>query len=362
MNTNNTGDYSKNDLLELLNITCEKELEGLFRNALQKKIEFCGNKVYLRGLIEVSNICQKNCFYCGIRRSNLLTNRYILSEKEIVNAAVFAWKNNFGSLVIQSGERNDKGFSRFISNILREINLATNSELGITLSCGEQDEDTYKRWKDEGALRYLLRIETSSEDLYYRLHPSDSKHSFRNRLECIEILKKLNYQTGTGVMIGLPFQTPGHLVNDLWFFKEAGIDMVGMGPYIEHPNTPLSVYADRLLPVAERYLLGLKMIAALRLLMPDINIASTTALETLNHGGRLMALRAGANVFMPNLTPENCARSYTIYSGKTHMNGNVIENIENINRQLADSGQEIGFNNQGNPLHYFNKGQETFNS
>lgn len=344
--------YTKNDIKDFLLNTDNNSQKNLFREALLTKIRTTGNKVYLRGLIEASNICSKNCYYCGIRRSNQNTERYILCESDIINAAVYAWKNNFGSVVIQTGERNDRGFSIFIENILHEINQKTNSELGITLSCGEQSEETYKRWFNQGAIRYLLRIESSDEKLYYKLHPKDDKHSFKNRLKCLEILKKLGYQTGTGVMIGLPFQTIDNLVDDLFFFMEYDMDMIGMGPYIEHQDTPLSKYKNVLIPESERYKLSLRMIASLRMLMPDINIASTTALETLNPGGRISALNAGANVFMPNLTPETNAKAYNIYRNKPFLNGKIIENINSINTQLSKLGQEIGYSEQGNSMHY----------
>lgn len=344
--------YTKNDIKNFLSNTDPKFQDKLFKTALQIKKTIIGNKVYLRGLIEASNICSKNCFYCGIRRSNNRAERYLLCEKEIVNASLYAWKNQFGSLVIQTGERNDKGFVIFIENILREINQKTNHDLGITLCCGEQSEETYKRWYNNGATRYLLRIESSNENLYYKLHPKNERHSFSNRINCLETLKKIGYQTGTGVMIGFPFQTIDNLVDDLFFFKNYDMDMIGMGPYIEHPDTPFCKYNNELIPESERYNVSLKMISSLRLMMPDINIASTTALETLNPGGRMSALNAGANVFMPNLTPEANAKAYNIYSNKSFLNGKIIEELKGINMQLLKSGQEIGFAEQGNSLHY----------
>lgn len=327
-------------------------LNDLCEQALHAKREFAGDKVYLRGLVEISNVCRKNCFYCGIRRHNTHINRYLLDKKEVLDAAQFAHENNFGSLVIQSGERTDKEFIRYIDELLREIHQITNNSLGITLSLGEQSPETYARWFASGAHRYLLRIETSNEQLYYKLHPKDSAHSFKNRLKALESIKKTGFQTGTGVMIGLPFQTPENLVDDLLFFRDFGVDMVGMGPYVEHSDTPMYNYRHLLPGEKERFELTLKMIALLRIMMPYINIASTTALETLSENGRLLALQSGANVFMPNLTPDIKNKDYFLYDGKPVIKGNIMAYLENFNKELNKSDQKIGFGEKGNSRQY----------
>ena len=285
-------------------LTCQGEEENrLYSESKRIKNETIGNNVYLRGLIEISNICTKDCFYCGIRKSNTETARYALSDKEILDAADFAYTHHFGSIVLQGGERSDKAFVDRITRLLQEIKKNSNNELGVTLSLGEQTEDSYKRWKDAGAHRYLLRIETSNPELYAKIHPNNPLHSHATRLRCLESLQRCGYQTGTGVMIGLPFQTITDLANDLLFLQSMDIDMVGMGPYLEHHATPLYEYRHLLLSLQERLRLSIHMVAALRILMPDINIAATTALQAIEPAGREKALEIGANVVMPNITP-----------------------------------------------------------
>ncbi len=190
-------------------------------------------------MIEFSNVCSKDCFYCGIRKSNSEVIRYTISDKEIFDACRFAWDNGFGSVVLQSGELSTPTFVKRVDHLLKEIKKLSNNELGITLSCGEQSKETYRRWFESGAHRYLLRIEASNRELYYKIHPNDKKHNFEQRLESLSFLKETGYQVGSGVMIGLPFQTIEDLADDLLFFKKIDIDMCGMGPYIEHENTPL---------------------------------------------------------------------------------------------------------------------------
>ena len=234
-------DFSAQDLIALLG-TRNSDRKLFFEHSQQVKQTVLGNKVYFRGLVEFSNICSKDCLYCGIRKSNSKVVRYIASDDEIVEACRFAWLNRFGSVVLQSGETASKTFVRRIDNLLKKIKKLSNNELGITLSCGEQSRETYLRWFESGAHRYLLRIEASNRELYTRIHPGNAKHSFGKRIEALHYLKETGYQVGTGVMIGLPFQTLEDLANDLLFFKKIDIDMCGMGPYIEHEHTPLFAY------------------------------------------------------------------------------------------------------------------------
>ena len=226
-------ELSKTDLVALLDCRDTTEAE-LFRHSRQLRDATIGNGVHMRGLIEISNVCIKDCLYCGIRKSNSQAQRYELNDEEIVEAAIFAYRNHYGSVVLQGGERHDPAFILRIERLVREIKHLSNQRLGITLSLGEQTEDTYRRWFDAGAHRYLLRIETSNESLYRKIHPAGQLHDFHTRLECIRSLQRCGYQTGTGVMIGLPFQTTGDLADDLLFLKSMDIDMVGMGPYLEH--------------------------------------------------------------------------------------------------------------------------------
>ena len=327
----------------------------LLQKAQQVKSETIGNKVYFRGLIEFSNICSKDCYYCGIRKSNKKIVRYNASDEEILSACRFAWENGYGSVVLQSGEVSSSNFITRINDLLKKIKRLSNNELGITLSCGEQSFDTYRRWFDSGAHRYLLRIESSNRDLYYKIHPETIVHSFEKRIESLRFLREAGYQVGTGVMIGLPFQTYEDLANDLLFFRETDIDMCGMGPYIEHEDTPLYKYRNLLKSKQERFELALNMIAVLRLLMPDINIAAATALQAIDPDGREKALSAGANIMMPNLTPCEYRKEYLLYEDKpcTDEDTDLCRNCMEARVEL--SGSEIGFNEWGDSKHFFKR-------
>jgi len=344
--------FNKDELIEL--ITCHgEEKKKLFEKAAEIKRKFVGNKVYFRGLIEFSNICAKNCYYCGIRSGNKKLKRYYVTEEEVLEAVKFAYENKYASLVIQSGERSNKMFVNQITKLLIKINKLTNYEMGITLSLGEQTEDTFRIWKEEaGVRRYLLRIETSNPELYKKIHPDNSLHSYHARLKSLETLKKLNYQVGTGVMIGLPFQTIDDLADDLIFFKEFDIDMAGMGPYIEHEDTPLYKYKKSLLPKKERFDLSLKMVALLRIIMKDINIAATTAMQTLDKMGREKALKVGSNIIMPNLTPVRYRESYLLYEDKPCIDEEASECKNCLEARIHIAGDEIGYGEWGDSLHF----------
>lgn len=341
----------KEDICCLLQ-TKGDELKALFKHSAEVKSKTVGDKVYLRGLIELSNICAKNCYYCGIRKDNSKVDRYSLTDEEVLEAARFAHESRYGSVVMQSGELQTKGFTVRVENLLKKIKYLSNNTLGITLSCGEQTEDVYKRWFDAGAHRYLLRIETSSPDLYAKLHPNDSLHDFEKRLECLHLLRKTGYQVGTGVMIGLPFQTVEHLADDLLFMKKMDIDMCGMGPYIEHNETPLIKHAGELLPLGERLELTLKMVALLRIMMPTINMASTTALQAIDKVGREKAIKVGANIIMPNITPGLYRNSYALYENKpcTDESADDCKNCIDIRVKMA--GSEVIYGEWGDSLHF----------
>lgn len=311
-----------------------------------------GNKVYFRGLVEFSNICSKDCFYCGIRKSNKSVVRYEATDEEILTSCRFAWENRFGSVVLQSGERSSRRFADRVERLVREIKRLSGGELGITLSCGEQSRETYQRWREAGAHRYLLRIETSSPALYARVHPQNSLHTFEKRLEALRLLRETGYQVGTGVMIGLPFQTVEELAADLLFFREIDIDMCGMGPYIEHEHTPLYQYRHLLLPREERFGLALRMIAVLRLLMPDINIAAATALQAIDPAGREKAVAVGANVIMPNLTPCQYRRDYLLYEDKPCLDEDAEQCRNCLEARVELAGSEIGYGEWGDSKHF----------
>jgi biotin synthase len=332
--------------------TEEKEKEQLFEKAAQVKEKHVQNKVYFRGLIEFSNRCRKNCLYCGIRRDNARVKRYSLTEEEILEAARFAYENRYGSIVLQSGERGGDGFTKRIENLLKRIRLLSNGCLRVTLSCGEQSFETYRRWFEAGASRYLLRIESSNPELYKKLHPGDGHHRYENRRKCLDDLKKAGYQVGTGVMIGLPFQTLEDLANDLLFMKQFDIDMVGMGPYIEHPQTPLYEFRDRIGSKEVRFQLALKMIAVLRLMMKDINIAAATALQAIDPMGREKGLKAGANVLMPNITPVKYREDYKLYENKPCTDENAESSKSALEKRIVSAGFTIAYDEWGDSEHF----------
>ena len=345
--------FTKENIIELLGEKDQNRVQQLYDDAFRTKIDNVGNKVYLRGLVEITNICRKNCLYCGIRRDNSSNDRYEIDIEDVIPAARLAYEQGYGSMVIQGGERHDKKFRDKITSILKEVRkISSESPLGITLSLGEQPFDVYQEWFEAGAHRYLLRIESSTQELFEKIHPMDESHSFQTRLTALKDLRRAGYQVGTGVMIGLPFQTLGHLADDLLFFKSFDIDMCGMGPYLEHSQTPLYQYKDLLIPKEERLELSLKMVAILRLMMPKINIAATTAMQSIDPAGREKAILAGANVIMPNLTLTEVRGDYSIYENKPGVGEDASITSSSLERMLQNAGIPIGYNEWGDSLHF----------
>ncbi|WP_321515452.1 [FeFe] hydrogenase H-cluster radical SAM maturase HydE [Marinifilum fragile] len=342
---------TKENIIQLLKSTGEDE-KALFAKSSEIKLNNIGKNVHFRGLVEFSNICKKDCLYCGIRAGNKNVNRYDIADEEILKAAKFAHDNNYGSVVLQSGERSDKAFVDRIENLLKEIKKLSNNKLGITISLGEQSKETYKRWFNAGAHRYLLRIESSNRELYEKIHPINENHAHETRLKCLKDLQDIGYQTGTGVMIGIPFQTYEDLANDLLFMKEFDIDMVGMGPFIEHDETPLYEYRDQLMSLNDRFRLTLKMIAVLRILMKDINIASATALQAIDPLGREKALKIGANIIMPNITPTNERANYLLYQNKPCIDEGADDCTNCMEARINMADGEIGYGEWGDSKHY----------
>ena len=277
--------------------------DELFQKADKIRQENVGDDVHLRGLIEFSNICKRQCKYCGLQSDNRHVERYRLLKDEILLAVGRAFKLGYKTIVLQSGE--DEFYdSDKMCDIIREIKKY---DVALTLSIGEKSFEEYKEFKKNGADRYLLRIETTDENLYKNMHPNAS---FENRIRCLENLKTLGYETGTGCLVGLPNQTIESLADDILFFKELDADMVGIGPFIPHEQTPLANEN------AGDFWLALKVMAITRINLPNINIPATTAMETLNPKGRVIALQSGANVVMPNVTSIEYRAKYDIYPGK----------------------------------------------
>ena len=293
---------TKQEIINYLS-TDDKEL---FTKADAIRKQYVGDEVHLRGLIEFSNICKRTCFYCGLRNENHNLTRYRLSEDEIIEFAKHGAELGLKTVVLQSGE--DSYFS--IDKLCKIVKAIKKFDVAITLSVGEKTYKEYKALKDAGADRYLLRIETTDENLYKKLHPN---MSFKNRIECLYNIKELGYETGTGCLVGLPNQTIESLANDILFFKELDADMVGIGPFIPHPDTPLG---ECNLDLNKNFDLSLKVMALTRILLKNINIPATTAMETINPNGRIIALKSGANVVMPNITQGEYRKQYIIYPNK----------------------------------------------
>lgn len=322
------ADFSKEELSGLLASGGEDE-RHLLAEAVRVRNLAVGEGIYLRGLIEYSNVCRKNCLYCGIARG-MECERYTLTHDQVMEAVEYAVRHEYGSVVLQGGENTSSGHVSAIENILEEITSRWGGSVGVTISFGEQSPETYRRWLAAGAHRYLLRVESSNPALYARLHPDDGMHGFETRIKALRDLRETGYMVGTGVMIGIPGQTPEDLAGDLLFMKELDIDMCGMGPYVESRGTPLSAVNpgyggegqsgtdagnDMRIP-ADRLRMTLRMTALLRLMMPDINIAAATALEAIDPRGRALAVEAGANVIMLNVTPEELKPNYSLYDNK----------------------------------------------
>lgn len=354
----NKSDFTKQELVFLLSLQGE-DMKKLLDKALEIKLKYLDNYVHLRGLTEYSNKCKKNCLYCGLRSGNTAVKRYELTEKEVIECAELAVKLNYGSIAIQSGERQDKEFIKKIEYLIKKIKQVSNNQLGITLSLGEQTKETYQKWFDAGAHRYLLRIEASNKDLYYKIHPQDELHSYDKRIECIDTLLNIGYQTGTGVMIGLPFQTTEDLAEDLLFFKRKNVAMVGMGPFIPHPDTPLYAYKDLIPSKEDRMRMTLKMIAVLRLMMPEINMVSATANQTIDDLGREKAIVSGANVIMPNLSPEENREDYAIYPDKACVHDKPEECYNCLDIRMHTINHKILYKEWGDSVAFTKQNKKT---
>ncbi|MBI5325198.1 MAG: [FeFe] hydrogenase H-cluster radical SAM maturase HydE [Ignavibacteriae bacterium] len=355
----NRESFTLEDIVYLLSISDKLHIERLKNHAYGIMKQYTGEKVYLRGLIEFSNVCINDCYYCGIRKSNHNVKRYTLENDEIIDTAKWCANQGFGSLVLQSGERNDEQFIEFVENTVRKIKEFTKSDilpngLGVTLCVGEQSRETYLRFFNAGAHRYLLRIETSNPDLFSKIHPDFQ--IFNRRIIALKSLKEVGFQVGTGVMIGIPGQTINDLANDVLFFKEMDIDMLGMGPYIIHSETPMNAYYD---DYSERkreiYKLSLKMIAVSRIILKDINIASTTALQAMYPMGREAGLMFGANVIMPMLTPTHVRSEYQLYNGKPCIDEFTSDCFECVQQRIESTGRTVAKDEYGDSRHYFNK-------
>ena len=314
---------------ELLQLLQDQHInDALFAAADRVRQKYVGPEVHLRALIEFTNICCNNCLYCGLQSQNRAITRYRMAPQEIFALAQKAVQYGYKTVVLQGGE--DPFFTAdILVPLLRQIK---GLGLAVTLSIGERPRSDYQRFKEAGADRYLLRIETTDPALYEKYHPG---MSLANRLRCLQDLKELGYETGTGVLVGLPEQTELSLARDILFFKQLGADMIGLGPFIPNPDTPLrDAPVPRLTP-------ALKVMALARLLLPDINIPATTSMETLEAQGRFKALQSGANVIMPNITGEEERKNYALYPGKNASMPSAKDARRQLEAQLKAAGRPV---------------------
>ena len=319
--------FSKKEIIEILKD--DSINDWLFNLADEVRKKYVGDNVHLRGLIEFSNICKRECKYCGLNCQNKQLNRYRISPENIIAIAKNAVDLGYKTIVLQSGE-DDYYSLDVMCEIIKGIK---DYDVALTLSIGEKTTDEYISYKQAGADRYLMRIETTDTQLYKQMHPHAD---YENRLRCLKDIKNLGYEVGTGCLVGIPGQTVESLADDILFFKEIDADMVGIGPFIPHPNTPLknSNTGD--------FYLALKVMAITRILLKDINIPATTAMETLNPNGRIIALKSGANVVMPNVTEREYRAKYEIYPNKICVNeepakcrGCIEGKIKSIGRTIS---------------------------
>ena len=325
----NISSMNKQELTELISHTGDDT--ELYNEADKIRRMHYGNKVYIRGLIEISNYCKNNCLYCGIRERNLSLSRYRLTKEDILSCARVGYELGFRTFVMQGGE--DEFFTDdFMCSVISEIK-SLYPDSAVTLSIGERSFESYKAMYDAGADRYLLRHETANEIHYGKLHPHSM--SLEKRKKCLFNLKEIGYQVGSGFMVGSPFQTYENLAEDLLFLKELQPHMIGIGPFISHRDTPFKNEENGSLYIT------LKMISILRLMFPKALIPSTTALSSISPVGREMGLKAGANVVMPNLSPESVRSKYSLYDNKAYSGSEAAESLSLLKNLVKDAGYEV---------------------
>ncbi len=339
------NELSRDEIVHIINEIDAAGKKKLYDLARMKQREYYDDHVYLRGLIEFSNICRRNCLYCGIRRSNRNVERYRLKKSQIVQCCEEGYQLGYRSFVLQSGEDNYYTVHRLTA--LVEKIRANFPDVAITLSVGERDELTYQKLYDAGADRYLLRHETASRRLYGILHP---KASYDERMDCLRVLKRIGYQVGSGFMVGLPKQTAEDLADDLLFLKELNPDMIGIGPFIPHSETPLKFMKGGSLDQT------LVMIALARLIVPDSLIPATTAIGSIHPLGRELALNAGANVVMPNLSPMSVRSKYELYDNKICTTDQPDQCYHCMERRIESVGFKVN-RGRGDSYRYLTQGK-----
>lgn len=322
---------STHEYLTLLTTICDEEIAYLAKCARDVAQRIYGNKIFIRGLIEISNICKNDCYYCGIRKSNKNCERYRLSEDEILSCCDEGYALGFRTFVMQGGEDGyftDERLCRILEKIKSKY-----SDCAVTLSLGERSLESYQKLKSAGADRYLLRHETATKEHYEKLHPRDL--SFENRMECLKNLRKCGYRVGCGFMVGSPYQTTEMLVNDLKFIEHFKPDMCGIGPFIPHKDTDFCTHT------AGSVDLTCILLSLIRLIHPPILLPATTALATLSENGREKGILSGANVVMPNLSPMNVRSKYLLYDNKIAVGTESAQQKEMIEKSLRRIGYTV---------------------
>ncbi|WP_027721158.1 [FeFe] hydrogenase H-cluster radical SAM maturase HydE [Maridesulfovibrio zosterae] len=316
-------------LNEVIDLLKEQDSLLLFKNARKVRDSIFDRSIFQRGVIEFSNHCRKNCHYCGLRMDNKALGRFSMDRSSILATVRIAIESGMGTIVLQSGEQDSSGFEH-IGFIIKEIKK--NTELAVTLCLGDQSEDTYKLWRDCGADRYLLKAETFDEKLHSCFRPGQS---IKRRLKNVETLQKLGYETGSGIITGLPGMTVEILAEDLLKLSRLALDMIAVGPFVPHPCTPLGKNVPGAMDES------LRAVALLRIMNPLCNIPSTSALDALSAQGRELGLYAGANVIMPSITPEQVRAGYTIYPGKNSSTISVKETIGKLQQRVCNAGYQL---------------------
>lgn len=326
-----THSLTEGELFELLQQASKEDWDFLTQKALLQRQKSYGNQVFIRGLVEFTNYCKNNCYYCGIRCANSAVRRYRLSDEEILDTCLLGHRLGLRSFVLQGGEDPADTPEGIAALVARIKDCCPHS--AVTLSVGEHPRQTYALWREAGVDRYLLRHETADPEHYRRLHPP--RQTLENRLQCLQDLKDLGYQVGCGFMVGSPGQGNEQLVKDLLFLQEFQPHMVGIGPFIPQKDTP---FRDQSPGSVE---LTLRLLSLVRLLLPDVLLPATTALGTLHPRGRELGLLAGANVCMPNLSPRSVRGSYALYDNKLSDGAEAVESLNALARRLHSIGCEM---------------------
>ena len=324
-------DLAPDQYMALFTMRDPQDVEYLFGQAREVAQRQFGKGIYLRALIELSNVCRNDCLYCGIRRSNSRVTRYTLSHDQVLACCEQGYRVGFRTFVLQGGEWGEER-SQWIADLIRDIRQGW-PDCAITLSLGEHPRETYALWRQAGADRYLLRHETHNERLYSLLHPQEL--TIKHRLQCLNWLKELGYQVGAGIMVGAPYQSLKSIVEDIQYLVSFKPHMIGMGPFIPQHDTPFARFPAGSVDMTAR------LYAILRLALPQALIPSTTAMATLAPDGRIRGILAGANVVMPNLSPKDNRRHYALYDHKASLGAESVEGIKKLADELATIGYHI---------------------